>query len=109
MNTFKILFSDDAKNDLRSIYYYIAGTLLEPGVASGQKNRIVAAVRSLEQMPERHPLYDDDPWRSKGFRKMFIDNYVVLYVPMSEKKEVLVVCILYAKRDINEALRENKN
>ena len=106
MKEYKILFSDDAKKDLRTIYNYIANTLLEPGVAGKQKNRILDGIRSLNQMPERGSLYDAEPWSSRGFRKLVVDNYLVFYVPFTDKNEVLVVRILYVRRDIDEALRE---
>jgi len=109
MKEYKILISDDAKDDLRTIYNYITNTLLEPGIASGQKNRILDGIRSLDHMPERYQLYDAEPWRSKGFRKMLVDHYFVFYVPFTDKSEVLVVRVIYARRDIDAALREKES
>ena len=58
---YNILYSFRARQDLRDIYEYIAYELLEPGIASRQVNRIMKAVRSLEQMPMRCRCYEDEP------------------------------------------------
>ena len=108
MTQFKILFSDDAKSDLRDIYNYVAHTLLEPGVAKGQRNRIVKSIQNLRQMPERHPLYHEEPWRAMGLRKMLVDNYIVLYVPMPDSAELLILRVLYAGRNIRNVLKQNE-
>ena len=48
---FNVVYSSEARQDLRDIYEYIAYELLEPDTAAGQTNRIMKAARSLEQMP----------------------------------------------------------
>ena len=55
---FNILYSFKARQDLRDIYEYIAYELLKSGIASRQVNRIMKAVRSLEQMPMRCRCYE---------------------------------------------------
>jgi toxin ParE1/3/4 len=107
MNTFKVLLSDDARNDLRMVYDYICNTLLEPSIAAKKKNRIIDGIRKLDFMPERHPVYDVEPWKSMGLRKMPVENYLVFYIPFIDKCEVLVVRILYARRDIDSALGDS--
>lgn len=51
---FNVVYSSEARQDLRDVYEYIAYELLEPDIAAGQTNRIMKAARSLEQMPMRH-------------------------------------------------------
>ena len=65
---FNVLYSFKARQDLRDIYEYIAYELLKPGIASRQVNRIMKAVRSLEQMPMRCRCYEDEPWCKIGLR-----------------------------------------
>ena len=68
MNTWNVILTDDAQNDIRSIYDCIAKSLLVPDIASQQVKRILDSIRSLETMPLRHPLYEKEPWRTRGLR-----------------------------------------
>ena len=63
---FDVVYTSEARQDLRDIYTHIAYELLVPDTAAGQTERIMKAVRSLEQMPMRHRRYKEEPWRSQG-------------------------------------------
>lgn len=103
---YNIVYSAEARQDLRNIYQYIAYELLEPGVASAQVDRIMKAVRALDEMPMRHRLYEEEPWYSKGLRFVPVDNYVVFYLPIENEAVVNVVRIMYGGRDIRKQLIE---
>ena len=53
--------------------------MLVPETAAGQTERIMKAVRSREQMPMRHRLYEEEPWHSQGLRVLPVDNYLGEY------------------------------
>ena len=72
-----IQYTDEAKEDLRDIYKYISEELLVPDTAKLQFKGIIKAVRSLEQLPFRHSLCRDEPWKSKGLRFFPIDNFII--------------------------------
>ena len=59
---------------------------------------------SLEKMPMRHRLYDNEPWRSQGFRIMPVENYVVLYLPDKSKHVVTIIRVMYERRNIDGQL-----
>lgn len=63
---FNVVYSSEARQDLRDIYEYIAYELLVPEIASGQVGRVMKAARSLEQMPMRYTRYEEEPWYSQG-------------------------------------------
>lgn len=75
----KIVYTHTARQDLREIYEYIAYTLLVPETARSLTDKIMSEVRSLEEFPERNPLYKDEPWRSQGVRFLPVKNYLVFY------------------------------
>lgn len=99
-----IIYSDRARQDLRNIYEYIAYNLLAPETASKQTERIMKSIRSLEEMPKRYRLYDNEPWHSQGIRFFPVDNYLVFYLPDEEESTVNIVRIMYGRRDINKQL-----
>lgn len=103
---FTIEISDQADNDLRNIYEYIAFELQSPENASGQLDRLEESILGLDQMPERFREYEKEPWHSRGLRIMPVDNYCVLYIPDKEKAVVTIIRVMYGGRDIETQLKK---
>lgn len=97
---FEIEISEQADDDLRNLYEYIAYELQSPENASGQLGRLEENIMSLEQMPKRFQAYEKEPWHSRGMRIMPVDNYCVFYIPDIEKAVVTIVRVIYGGRDI---------
>lgn len=97
---YEVEVSEQADSDLRGIFEYIAFELQSPQNASGQLDRLEEQILSLDTMPERYRKYEKEPWKSRGLRVLPVDNYVVLYIPDSDKKVVIILRVMYAGRDI---------
>ena len=106
--SFQIQYSRQAREDIRRIYLYIAETLLVPEIASSQTSRIMKSVRTLEDMPSRHKLYEDEPWHSQGVRYFPVDNYLIFYL-IEENETVSIIRIMYGGRDIRRQMNETIN
>ena len=104
---YHVLLFPQAQTDLESIYDYIAFRLLEQGTAARIYRELSAAIQSLDMFPSRNPLLGKEPWRSKGYRKLLIGNYLALYSVNESTKTVEVVKIIYAGRDIEKILTES--
>lgn len=98
--SYTVKYSKQAREDIQSIYEYIAFRLLSPDTAAAQIHRIYKTVRSLGEMPMRFRLYEDEPWHSKGLRVAPINNYLILYLPNEETDIVHIVRIIYGGRDL---------
>lgn len=105
--TYQIKITDQANQDLRGIFEYIAYELQELQTAIGQLDRLEKEINSLNQMPERYRIYDREPWRSRNLHIMPVDNYLVFYVPDNNTQTVSVVRIFYGRRDIDTQLIES--
>lgn len=105
---YEIIYSDRALNDLRNIHRYIAVELLAPEAAKNLSNKIMTEIEALDEMPDRNPLYEKEPWRSRGLRKLIVDNFIAFYLPMGIHKQVLIVTIMYGKRNVSKILNELK-
>ena len=106
--SWKIVYTAGAKRDLKNIYEYIAYNLLVPETAARQTQRIMKEIRSLDNMPMRFRLYDEEPWHSAGLHFFPVDNYLVFYLPDETKNTVSIVRIMYGGRDICRQLSETK-
>ncbi len=101
-----IEYTESAMQYIRSIYGYISETLLEPEIASNQTQRIMKEIRSLEEMPMRYRLYEDEPWHSKGLRFFPVDNYLVFYLPDEDTGTVKIIRVMLGGRDIKNQLNQ---
>ena len=102
----KIIYTFKARQDLKDIYEYITYTLLSPDAAKNTTERILESVRSLENMPDRNPLYKDEPWHSQGMRFVPVKNYLVFYTANAKEDTVSIVRIMYGARDISKQLED---
>lgn len=107
--SYTVNITDQADNDLRAIFSYIAFELRSHINAVGQLERLEAEIESLSEMPKRYRLYGQEPWRSRGLRCMPVDNYCVFYIPYEDRNEVDVIRVIYGGRDIDHWLNECTN
>ena len=104
---FDVQISEQADNDLRGIFEYIAFELLAQENAAGQLDRLEEAISKLDHMPEKYRRYEREPWRSRGLRVFPVDNYLVFYIHDEETKIVTVIRVMYGGRDVHKELKRH--
>jgi len=104
MSDWGILFTNQAEDDLRGIYEYIALTLLEPVTAKDLTQRIVKQIFKLKVSPQRHAVYPKNPWKSRGLRRVNVGNYAIFFVIIENTQTVVVIRIMYGGRNIERIL-----
>ncbi len=104
MKTFKIKYSAKARTDIDSIFDYIADDLQEPTISNNLVQLIFKEIRSLETMPERYRLYENEPWHSEGLRVLPVKKYLIFYRTKEESQTVEIIRIMYGGRDIEKQL-----
>ncbi len=67
MKKYKILLTKSAKMDIENIFDYIAYKLLTIDTTRKQCEQIEKAIFSLETMPNRYKLFDDEPEHSYAY------------------------------------------
>ena len=102
----KVVYTNTAKFDLQEIYEYIAYTLMEQNTAKVLSEKITQEIRALEFMPERHPPYQEEPWRSQGVRFLRVKTYLAFYTVDPNTDTVSVARIMYGSRDLSHQLEE---
>ena len=104
MTDWLVVLTAEAENDIEEIFRYIAFTLIEPAVAWNQTERIRRGIGKLSFMPERCHIIDEEPWKTRGVRRLNIDNYAAFYVLDKDSYCVNVVRVLYGGRDFSDIL-----
>jgi len=106
MSEWKIVLTPEFKQEIKDIHSYIANTLLVPETALKQVKRIIDTVETLDNMPLKFPLYNKEPWRSRGLRKMPVDNFIVFYLPNQDTNEVVIFHVFYGGQNIEDLLKQ---
>ena len=99
MSTYNIQITESAEKDIYEIGSYISKELLEPETAKKVVSEMAKGIITLEDMPLRNAIVADDRLAYKGIRKILIDNYIVFYIVTEESKTVMIIRILYNRRD----------
>lgn len=104
---YNVRITDQAEEDLRSIYSYIAYHLRSGENAASQLNRLEDEIYALDQYPERYRLYEKEPWYTRGVRRFPVDHYCVFYLPNKETMTIDIIRVLYAGSDIDRIMAES--
>lgn len=103
---YQVFLTEHASKDMQDIFDYIAISLESEQSAINQLDRLIKAIESLDEMPQRHHKYCKEPWSSRNLRIMLVGNYLVFYIPDTEDKIVTVIRIMYKRRNIDEQLKD---
>ena len=85
---------------------YISKVLLVPETARAWSDYLQKEIAGLSTMPERFSAVDEEPWRSRGYRKMLVKNFIVYYYADDETKTVWVTAVVYGRRDQLNVLKD---
>ena len=99
MDFYEIIMTNDATADLIELRDYIAEVLLAPETALSYIRTIHAEISTLSEMPARIRTVDDEPWHSRGIRRVIAKNFYVYYRIDESSKRVYILNIIYNKRD----------
>lgn len=95
---YKVIVSDRAKRMLGAHIRFIAQVNKDD--ASTKKKEIIAAIRSLNHMPQRFPFFEEAYIPPNKYHKMFIEKwYLVLY--QIQDDTVYVEYIVDCRKDYN--------
>lgn len=99
---YQVIVSDKAKRMLAAHIRFLAQ--VSPEAAAAKKREIMEALRSLEQMPQRFPFFNEPYIVPNKYHKMFIKKwYLVLY--QIQDNMVYVDYILDCRSDYSWLLR----
>ena len=98
INSYEIILTDIAKEELEGIYEYIYTDLKASKAANDLMNKIEDKVLLLEKNPFICPEICIKP-QNELYRKLIIDNYVVLYQVEEKCNQIIIYRALYNKRD----------
>ncbi len=106
MDEYEIILTPDAVEDLWELRNYIAEVLRSPETALEYVRAVRKEIASLSQFPARFKPMEDEPWNSRGVRRLLAKNFYVYYWIDEARKRVSVMNVIYARRDQLQALEK---
>lgn len=95
---YKILITQRAYDDLTNISNYINFNLYEPNTSERVLEKIDKKINSLRFMPHRFTKINNYKLGTT-IRKCYSGNYVIIYSVDDSKRLVIILNIIYGKRD----------
>lgn len=103
---YQVKISPAATLQLNQTACYISEILFVPETAKKWLGVMEEAILTLDTLPSRYPLTEEEPWHTKGIRKMIVKGFSVYYLVNEDKKVVTVTAVIYGKRDQINTLRD---
>ena len=100
---YEVILTDKAKEELEGIYNYISKSLLSKNTANNVMKRIENKILNLTQIPESYSIIEPYIQTNEKYKKLIINNYIVVYRIDYDNNKVYVIRIIYGKRNyLNE-------
>ena len=96
---YKVIITPEAQDDIRSSVMYIARELANPKAAIALQEEFRKEIISLDTMPLRYNVVEEQPWRALGVRKVKVKNHYVYYITDDETKTVSIIAVIYVRMD----------
>ena len=104
MTKYRVKVTGQAKMHLKGIKEYIAFELLAPETARNMMKALRQSIHSLSNEPYRIKTIDEEPWGSRGIRKIRVKNYYIYFWINEDNKRVYVTAVIYVARDQEDQL-----
>lgn len=99
---YKVIISDKAREMLGMHIRFLAQ--VNKKAATELKNRLVDEIRSLEEMPQRYPFFNEIYMPANKYHKMYVKNYYLVLYQIKDDT-VFVDWIVDCRQDYQWLLR----
>lgn len=101
---YNLYITDAANESLDDIVYYMVYELKNPSAAFGFLKQVEMKLEKVRANPEMYEHVRDTRLLIKGYRKIPVGNYVIIYLVDDEKKEIEIRDIFYCREDYKRFL-----
>ena len=104
--SFKVKFTDTAKEDLRNIAVYIAEQTKDKKTAINFVNELREKTKILETFPKSGAVPDDRVMKNSDYRFLVHKDYLIFYHYVPQDTTSYVLAVFNAKRDYSRVMRK---
>ena len=96
---YNLFITQNAANELDEIVDYIANHLDNQSAAIGFLDKVQDCYSRLSDNPKIYQLCDYRDFREKGYRKVIVNNYVIIYKIDEKSDTVYILHIFFGRQD----------
>lgn len=96
---YEIEFTEDARDEIREIYEYISKNLINEDAAKRLMSKMRKNVMDLAESPKIYVKTEKKDRMKREFRRMVVDNFVILYIIDEDKKTIYISHMYYGRRN----------
>ena len=96
---YEIEFTEDARDEIREIYEYISKNLVNEDAAKRLMRKMRKNVMDLAESPKIYAKIKKKDRMKREFRRMVVDNFIVLYTIDENKKTIYISHMYYGRRN----------
>ena len=96
---YEIEFTEDCREEIDEIYEYISEKLVAENSAKKKKKKMRDAIMDLSESPNLYMKIEKKDKLKREYRRIVIDNFVVLYTVDESNKKVYIAHMYYGRRD----------
>ena len=105
---YSITITEPAEQDLNSAVDYFITVLKAPKAAQTLLDEIEEKLNFLSTNPLVYEIENDDYLQERNIRSVLVRSHLVFYIVNQNLEEVVILRILYARRNWVNILRNNK-
>ncbi|MBQ9297658.1 MAG: type II toxin-antitoxin system RelE/ParE family toxin [Clostridia bacterium] len=96
---YNIQLTDEFIEGIDEICYYISSTLKSPVASNKLRQKVMYTILTLEKSPRMFTKIEKFSKTKKQYRRIVVNNYVILYTIDEEKKTIYIAHIYYQGRN----------
>ena len=104
---YEVRITPFAENAMREISNYIAIDLMAPASALSLMQELQKNILSLSSLPHRIHRTPEEPWHSRGVRRMVVKNFYIYFIISEELSTVQIMDVTYARRSQSTRLAQS--
>lgn len=98
-NQYKVEFTEECKNEIIKTYSYIKDNLYNETAAQRLMNKVEEYTSNLSYAPRIYAEIDKYKGTKRIYRRIVINNYILLYTIDEENKKVYIAHMYYGGTD----------
>ena len=103
---YSYVLTETAESDLDEILDYIANELMNPDAASFFADAFDEVMEEICRAPKTGRLVSNPYLKRSDVRRVLVKNYIAFYLLDDDREQIVVLRVVYSKRDLNEILKD---
>ncbi len=103
-DNYQVIFTKQAKREIKSAYQYISKTLYAKTSALQLMKEINIKVENLTIFPRLYCELEIPNLKDIRYRRIVVKNYIIIYKVNENKKEIYILHIFHSKSDYQRKL-----